>query len=85
MNLNNKMKWSEAMNRKVITLGGKMIEVGIPTEFALVETLNGNYVLKPMNKVNDSDSIEQEFYGTEEEVKKESREHINELRKEGLI
>ncbi len=51
------------------------------TEFALVETLNGNYILKPMNKVKDSDSIEQEFYGTKEEVKKESRKHIKELKR----
>tara|TARA_R110000751_G_scaffold161103_1_gene266776 strand:- start:567 stop:785 length:219 start_codon:yes stop_codon:yes gene_type:complete len=72
MNLNLKMKWSEAMNKKSI-------------EFALVETLNGNFILKEMSKVNDSDSIEQEFYGTRGEVLKESRKHINELRKEGLI
>ena len=70
---------------KPITLTGKMIDVELPIEFALVETLNGNYVLKPMSKVKDLDSIEQEFYGTKEEVKKESRKHINELRKEGLI
>tara|TARA_R110000737_G_C14247654_1_gene426040 strand:- start:169 stop:417 length:249 start_codon:yes stop_codon:yes gene_type:complete len=82
MNLNNIIK---GIDMKPIKLTGKMIDVELPIEFALVETLNGNYVLKPMSKVKDLDSIEQEFYGTKEEVKKESRKHINELRKEGLI
>ena len=59
----------------------KYVDAAEKSEFALVETLNGNYILKPMNKVKDSDSIEQEFYGAKEEVKKESRKHIKELKK----
>ena len=49
--------------------------------YALIETLNGNYVLKQFDKIKDTDSIEQEFYGTLDEVKKQSKEHINELNK----
>tara|TARA_R110000824_G_scaffold400078_1_gene606810 strand:- start:1290 stop:1484 length:195 start_codon:yes stop_codon:yes gene_type:complete len=49
--------------------------------YALIETLNGNYVLKQFDKIKDTDSVEQEFYGTLDEVKKQSRKHINELKK----
>ncbi len=49
--------------------------------YVLIETLNGNYVLKQFDKIKDTDSIEQEFYGTLDEVKKQSRKHINELNK----
>ena len=88
MNLTNKLNWSEAMNRTVKLTSFMTDTINryeSPIEFALVETLNGNYILKPMSKVRDSDSIEQEFYGTRKEVLKESRKHLNELKREGLI
>ena len=51
--------------------------------YALIETLNGNYVLKQFDKIKDTDSVEQEFYGTKDQVTKQVRKHINEL-KQGI-
>jgi hypothetical protein len=48
--------------------------------YAIIETLNGNYVLKEISKVKYTDNIEQELYGeTIEEVQALFRAHKKEL------
>ena len=54
-------------------------------EYAITETLNLNYRLKELSKVREDESIEMELYGTLDECKQQMRQHINELKKEGLI
>jgi hypothetical protein len=53
-------------------------------EYAIVETLNGNYRLKELSKVKDTDSIEIELYGYFDKVQKEYKNHIKELKEDGL-
>ena len=57
----------------------------MPKEYALVETLSGNYKLKELDQVKEWESVEMEFYGALADVKAESKKHLDELRKEGLI
>ena len=54
-------------------------------EYAIIETINLNYRLKELSKVRDDEAIEMELYGTHDECKQQMRQHINELKKEGLI
>ena len=56
-------------------------------QYALVETLNGNWVLKPLEKAEArGDSIEMEFYGeTMEDIRAQKNEHMKMLRADGLI
>ena len=54
-------------------------------EYAIIETLNLNYRLKELSKVREDESIEMELYGTLNECKQQMKQHINELKKEGLI
>ena len=55
-------------------------------EYALVETLNGNYILKPLAKVNDNDSVEMEFYGPDmEDIKFQKKAHLAEMKADGLL
>ena len=49
--------------------------------YAIIETLNGDYVLKELSKVKYTDNIEQELYGeTIEEVQALFRAHKKELK-----
>ena len=56
-------------------------------QYALVETLNGNWVLKTLEKAEKNyDSIEMEFYGnTMEDIKTQKNAHMKLLRAEGII
>jgi len=56
-------------------------------EYALVETLNGNYTLKPLAKAEArGDSIEIEFYGTSmEDIKAQKNEHMAQMKADGLL
>ena len=56
-------------------------------QYALVETLNGNWVLKTLEKAEKNyDSIEMEFYGnTMEDIKEQKNAHMKLLRAEGII
>tara|TARA_R110000868_G_scaffold4787_2_gene29764 strand:+ start:201 stop:446 length:246 start_codon:yes stop_codon:yes gene_type:complete len=56
-------------------------------EYALVETLNGNYILKPLAKAEArGDSIEIEFYGTSmEDIKAQKNEHMAQMKADGLL
>jgi hypothetical protein len=49
--------------------------------YAIVETLNGNYRLKELSKVKDTDIVEMELYGKLNKVKAEYRQHIKNLRR----
>lgn len=51
-------------------------------QYAVVETLNGNYRLKSLEKAEASlDSIEMELYGdTMEDIKAQYKEHVKELK-----
>jgi myosin-crossreactive antigen len=55
--------------------------------YALVETLNGNYVLKPLAKAEArGDSIEMEFWGPDmDSIKAQKREHIAQMKADGLL
>lgn len=49
-------------------------------EYAIVETLNGNFILKPADKVKDTDIVEYEIYAeTEEDARRQYKEHMKEL------
>ena len=55
-------------------------------EMALVETLNGNYILKPLAKAMDHcDSIEMEFYGSIDSIKAQKKEHMAQMKADGLL
>ncbi len=56
-------------------------------QYALVETLNLNYVLKPLEKaMANYDNIEMEFYGnTMEEIKAQKKDHMKMMKEEGLL
>jgi|TARA_R110000787_G_scaffold3120_2_gene12513 hypothetical protein len=56
-------------------------------QYALVETLNLNYILKPLEKAEArGDSIEMEFYGnTMEEIKAQKKEHMKMLKEDGFL
>jgi hypothetical protein len=56
-------------------------------EYALVETLNLNYILKPLAKAEArGDSIEMEFYGTSmEDIKAQKKEHMAQMKADGLL
>lgn len=55
--------------------------------YALVETLNGNYVLKPLAKAEArGDSIEMEFWGPDmDSIKAQKKEHIAQMKADGLL
>lgn len=54
-------------------------------EYAIIETLNLNYRLKELSKVQEGECVEMELFGTFDECKQQMKQHINELKKEGLI
>jgi hypothetical protein len=55
-------------------------------EYALVLTLNSNYILKPLAKAEArGDDIEMEFYGTMESIKQQKKEHLAGMEAEGLL
>ena len=55
-------------------------------EWAIIETLNGNYKLKTLAAADKvGDSIELELYGTKEEAQKQFKQHLKELKKGGLL
>ena len=64
-----------------------MLNTKIELSYALVETLNGNWVLKTVEKAEKNyDSIEMEFYGnTMEDIRAQKNEHLKMLRADGLI
>ena len=63
--------------------------------YAIVETLNGNFILKALDKesiglncrmLKETDNIEMELYSdTLEDIKKQYRQHIKELKAMELI
>lgn len=54
--------------------------------FAIIETLNGNMILKPIEKVRELDNIEIELYADSlEDAKLQFKQHKKELREAGLI
>ena len=61
--------------------------INYTNQYALVETLGGNYVLKSLEKAEArGDSIEIEFYAeTLEDLREQKREHMKMLRADGLI
>ena len=61
--------------------------INYKNQYALVETLNGNYVLKTLEKAEArGDSIEIEFYAeTQEDLRAQKNEHMKMLRTDGLI
>ena len=49
--------------------------------YAIVLSLNGNYILKPIDKVRYSDDVEIELYGTSvEDIKAQYKAHLKELK-----
>lgn len=55
-------------------------------EWAAVQTINGNYKLKTLAAADKAgDSIEQEFYGTKEEAQQQFKQHLKQLKEEGLL
>ena len=55
-------------------------------EYALVLTLNSNYILKPLAKAEArGDDIEMEFYGTIESIKAQSKQHLAQMKIDGLL
>ena len=55
-------------------------------EYALVLTLNGNYILKPLAKAEACyDDIEMEFYGSMESIKAQKKAHLAEMKADGLL
>ena len=48
--------------------------------YAIVLTLNGNYILKPIDKVRYSDDVEIELYGDSvEDIKAQYKAHLKQL------
>ena len=55
-------------------------------EYALVLTLNSNYILKPLAKAEaKGDDIEIELYGTMESIKQQKKEHLAQMKIDGLL
>jgi len=56
-------------------------------QYAIIETLEGNYKLKQLQKAEKAlDNIEYELYGdTMQEIERDYRQHIKELKLEGFI
>ena len=55
-------------------------------EYALVLTLNSNYILKPLAKAEArGDDIEMEFYRTIESIKAQSKQHLAQMKIDGLL
>lgn len=56
-------------------------------QYAIIETLNGNYRLKELSKAEKSlDSIELELYGdTIEDIKAQYKQHLNELKESDYL
>ena len=55
-------------------------------EYAVIVSLNGNFILKSADKVKVLDYVEIEIYADSlEDAKKQFKEHKKILRKEGLI
>lgn len=49
--------------------------------YAIVETLNGNYILKEESKVKYSDYVEIELYGESlEDIKKQFKQHLKDMK-----
>lgn len=49
--------------------------------YYIVETLNGNYILKAEDKLRDTDCVEMELYAeTLEDAKKQFKEHVKGLK-----
>jgi hypothetical protein len=54
--------------------------------FAIVQTLQGNFILKEQSKLKGTELIEIELYGASlEDIKRQYRDHLNGLKKDGLI
>lgn len=54
--------------------------------YVIIQTLNGNFILKEMSKAKITDNVEIELYGSSlEDIKIQYREHLNGLKKDGLI
>jgi len=55
-------------------------------EYALVLTLNSNYILKPLAKAEArGDDIEIELYGTIESIKQQKKQHLAQMKIDGLL
>ena len=56
-------------------------------EYALVLTLNSNYILKPLAKAEArGDDIEMELYGPDmESIKAQKKAHLAEMKADGLL
>ena len=55
-------------------------------EWAIIETLNGNYKLKTLAAADKAgDSIELELFGTKEEAQEQFKQHLKELKKGGYF
>jgi len=55
-------------------------------EYALVLTLNSNYILKPLAKAESrGDDIEMEFYGSMESIKAQKKEHMAQMKADGHL
>jgi len=55
-------------------------------EYAIIETLNGNMILKELSKTKETDTIEIELFATDLiDAKKQLKAHKTELRKAGLL
>ena len=55
-------------------------------EYALVLTLNNNYILKPLAKAEaKGDDIEIELYGTMESIKQQKKQHLAQMKIDGLL
>ena len=49
--------------------------------YAIIETLNGSYILKELSKVKLTDCIEIELYGKDiKDIKQQFNKHIKELK-----
>lgn len=49
--------------------------------FVLVETLNGNHVVKPIEKAKPTDMVEIELYATNlEDAKRLAKKHLKEMK-----
>ena len=61
-------------------------KLGEQLAWAAVQTINGNYKLKTLAAADKAgDSIEQEFYGTKEEAQQQFKQHLKQLKEEGLL
>jgi len=56
-------------------------------QYAIIETINGNYRLKELSKAEKSlDAIELELYGDNiEDIKAQYKQHMKELKESGYL